>query len=225
MSEDFEVILHTKSYLPDPEYKAQSHLGDYHNAYQEFLKNPEGFWDRMAREIEWMKPWDKVLEWDYPYARWFSGGTLNITTSCLDRHIKAGRRNKLALIWRGEDGEERVYTYRQLHRDVMRFANALKRLGVQKGDRICFYMPLVPEHIIALLACARIGAVHSIVYAGFGAEALHARIRDAEAKVVITADVGKRRGKIISLRSIVDDAIRNTPSVRRSSSSVGRNVR
>ncbi|HOW03727.1 acetyl-coenzyme A synthetase N-terminal domain-containing protein, partial [Methanospirillum hungatei] len=130
MSEDFEVILHTKSYLPDPEYKAQSHLGDYHNAYQEFLKNPEGFWDRMAREIEWMKPWDKVLEWDYPYARWFSGGTLNITTSCLDRHIKAGRRNKLALIWRGEDGEERVYTYRQLHRDVMRFANALKRLGV-----------------------------------------------------------------------------------------------
>ena len=215
MSENFEVVLNPKSYLPDPEYKARSRLGDYKKTYQESLDNPQLFWDRMAREIEWMKPWNKVLEWDFPYARWFCGGTLNITANCLDRHIREGRRNKLALIWRGEDGEERVYTYRQLHRDVMRFANALKRLGVQKGDRICFYMPLVPEHIIALLACARIGAVHSIVYAGFGAEALQARIRDAEAKVIITADVGRRRGKVISLRSIVGDAIRSTPSVEK----------
>jgi len=215
MSEDFNVILDSKAYLPDPEYKARSHLGDYKKVYQQYLNDPELFWDKMAREIEWMKPWTKVLEWNYPYARWFCDGTLNITTSCLDRHIQAGRRNKLALIWRGEDDEERVYTYRQLYRDVMRFANALKKLGVQKGDRICFYMPLVPEHVIALLACARIGAVHSIVYAGYGAEALHARIRDAEAKVVITADVGKRRGKLLSLRSIVGDAVRNAPSVEK----------
>ena len=215
MSENFEVKVDSKSYIPDPAYREQSFLGDYKAVYKEFIQDPDEFWSRMAKEIEWIKPWTKVLEWNHPYARWFTGGTLNITTSCLDRHVKEGRRNKLALIWRGEDGEERVYTYRQLHRDVMRFANALKKIGVQKGDRICFYMPLVPEHIIALLACARIGAIHSIVYAGFGAEALHSRIRDAEAKVVITADVGKRRGKVISLRSIVDDAVRNAPSVEK----------
>jgi acetyl-CoA synthetase len=213
--EHFAVNVATRTYLPDPEYTKQSHLGDYKTAYQAYQHDPLAFWDRMAREIEWMKPWDRVLDWDFPYARWFCGGTLNITTSCLDRHIKAGRRNKLALIWRGEDGEERVYTYRQLHRDVMRCANALKKLGVTKGDRICFYMPLVPEHIIALLACARIGAVHSIVYAGFGAEALHTRIMDAHAKIVITADIGRRRGKIIPLRSIVDDAVRNAPCVEK----------
>ncbi|NLV26310.1 MAG: acetate--CoA ligase [Methanomicrobiales archaeon] len=215
MGDNFEVNVHSKTYIPDPGYKERSYLGDYYNAYQQFLDDPDRFWGRMAEEIEWIKPWDQVLEWDYPYARWFRGGKINITSNCLDRHIREGRRNKVALIWRGEDGEERVFTYRQLHREVMRFANALIKIGIKKGDCICFYMPLVPEHIIALLACARIGAVHSIVYAGFGAEALHSRIRDAEAKVVITADVGKRRGKVISLRSIVDDAVRNASSVEK----------
>ena len=215
MAENFEVKFDGKTYLPDPVYKNLSHMGDYKKAYQEFVDDPEQFWDKKARELVWMRPWDKVLEWDYPNARWFAGGKLNITENCLDRHVKEGRRNKLALIWRGEDGSERVYTYRQLYRDVMRFANALKKIGVKKGDRICFYMPLVPEHIVALLACARIGAIHSVVYAGFGAEALRVRIKDADAKVVITADVGMRRGKLLSLRSIVDDAIRNTNCVEK----------
>jgi acetyl-CoA synthetase len=215
MAEDFEVKLDKKSYIPDPLYLENSALGDYKQAYQKFLENPEAFWDEKARELDWMKPWDTVLKWNYPYAQWFVGGHLNITSNCLDRHVKNGRRNKLALIWKGETGKEDVYTYRQLLRAVMRFANALKKMGVSKGDRICLYMPLVPEQVIAMLACARIGAVHSIVYAGFGAEALHSRIRDAEAKIVITADVGYRRGKALALKSIVDDAVKNSPSVEK----------
>jgi acetyl-CoA synthetase len=215
MAENFEVKLEKKSYLPDPSYLMNSALGDYQKAYDDFLSDPDGFWDAKARELDWIRPWENVREWKYPNATWFTGAKLNITANCLDRHVKNGRRNKLAIIWRGEDGEEVVLTYRQLLRDVMRFANALKKIGVKKGDRICFYMPLVPEQVVAILACARIGAVHSIVYAGFGAEALHSRIRDAEAKVVITADIGKRRGKTIPLRSIVGDAVRNSPSVEK----------
>ncbi len=215
MAEDFEVKLDGKKYLPDPSYKASSHLGDYNEAYARFIENPETFWEEMARELQWMKPWNAVREWNHPYGQWFTGATLNITANCLDWHVQNGRRNKLALIWRGEDGSEVLMTYRQLYRAVMRFANALKKIGVQKGDRICFYMPFVPEHVVAILACARIGAVHSIVYAGFGSEALNARIRDANAKVVITADVGRRRGKTVPLKSIVDDAVRNAPSVER----------
>ncbi len=215
MPEDFEVKLSSRVYHPDPSYQKNSALGDYQKAYAAYLSDPEGFWDRQARELEWIAPWDRVREWNHPYCRWFCGAKLNITMNCLDRHVLGGRRNKLAIIWRGEDGREEVLTYRQLFRGVMRFANALKKLGVQKGDRVCFYMPFVPEHVIAILACARIGAVHSIVYAGFGAEALHSRIRDAEAKIVITADVGYRRGKTIPLKSIVDDAVRNAPSVEK----------
>lgn len=215
MAEDFDVKLDKKSYIPDPSYGENSALGSYTQAYQRFLNDPDGFWEEKARELEWMRPWDTVLKWNYPYAQWFVGGHLNITANCLDRHVKNGRRNKLALIWKGENGREEVFTYRQLLRSVMKFANALKKLGVQKGDRVCLYMPLVPEHVIAMLACARIGAVHSIVYAGFGAEALHSRIRDAEAKIVITADVGYRRGKTVPLKSIVDDAVKNSPSVER----------
>ncbi|HWQ64809.1 MAG TPA: acetate--CoA ligase [Methanospirillum sp.] len=215
MAEDFEVKLEKKAYIPDPNYQANSALGDYKAAYSKFRSDPDGFWDEKARELKWMRPWTTVREWDHPYARWFTGATLNITENCLDRHVNNGRRNKLAIIWRGEDGKEEVLSYRQLYRSVMKFANALKSLGVQKGDRVCFYMPFVPEHVVAILACARIGAVHSIVYAGFGAEALHSRIRDANAKIVITADVGKRRGKTVPLKSIVDDAVRNAPSVEK----------
>jgi acetyl-CoA synthetase len=215
MAENFGVKLDKKSYIPDPSYQEGSALGDYKQAYADFLADPDKFWDEKARELDWITLWDTVLKWNHPYAEWFVGGKLNITSNCLDRHVKNGRRNKLALIWRGETGKEEVYTYRQLLRAVMRFSNALKRLGVGKGDRVCLYMPLVPEQVIAMLACARIGAIHSIVYAGFGTEALHSRIRDAQAKVVITADVGYRRGKTLSLRSIVDDAVRNSPSVEK----------
>lgn len=215
MAENFDVKLDKKTYIPDPSYKEKSALGDYKKAYDAFMADPEKFWADKANELEWIKPWDKVKEWNWPKARWFSGGRLNLSANCLDRHVNTSRRNKLAIIWKGEDGEEEVYTYRQLYRAVMKFANALKKLGVSKGDRVCLYMPLVPEQVIAMLACARIGAVHSIVYAGFGSEALNTRIRDAEAKLVITADVGIRRGKTIPLRSIVDEAVKNAPSVEK----------
>ena len=213
MAEDFNVKLTEKYYTPDPSYPAASWLGDYEKAYQEFIGNPEAFWDRIARELHWFSPYIKVREWHYPHARWFIGGKTNITYNCLDRHVQNARRNKVALIWKGEDETERIYTYRQLLREVMRVANGLKNLGVSKGDRVCIYMPMVPEQIISMLACARIGAVHSVVFGGFGAAALNGRITGAEAKVVITADVTFRRGKSIPLKHIIEEAIINAPSV------------
>jgi len=215
MSENFDVKLEKKCYVPDPACKEAARIPDYDRAYQDFLDDPDGFWDRIARELEWFEPWKQVKEWNHPYAKWFTDAKVNITHNCLDRHIFDGHRNRVAIIWRGEGGEERIVTYRQLYKEVMRFANALKDLGVGQGDRVCIYMPLVPEQIVAMLACARIGAVHSVVYGGFGANALNTRIRDAEAKIVITADIGMRRGKTIPLKGIVDEAVVNAPSVER----------
>lgn len=215
MTEDFNVRLveDVKSYTPDPQYRKNAWMGDYQKAYKDFLADKDGFWAKMASELEWIRPWTAVKEWDYPYAKWFINAQLNISANCLDRHVKTHRRNKAALIWRGEKGAERIFTYQQLLSKVMRFANALKKIGVKKGDRVCIYMPLVPEQVIAMLACARIGAVHSVVFGGFGSAALKMRIQDASAKVVITADVGMRRGKTIQLKSIVDEAIIDTSSV------------
>ncbi len=213
MAEDFDVKFSDKNYLPDPSYRQNSWLGDYAQAYDEFKKDPDSFWDKIARELHWFTPYTQVKEWKYPYARWFLNGKTNITYNCLDRHVLNARRNKVALIWRGEDDSERIYTYRQLFREVMRVANGLKKLGVTKGDRVCIYMPMVPEQIISMLACARIGAVHSVVFGGFGAAALNSRITGAEAKVVITADVTFRRGKSIPLKHIIEEAIINAPSV------------
>ena len=215
MAETFDVKLETTTYTPDPSYQEKSWIGSWETAYQRFLDDPDAFWADIAGELEWFRPWEKVKEWNYPHARWFTEAKLNITHNCLDRHVQGNRRNKVALIWQGEEGQERVLTYRQLHQQVMRFANALKKMGVGKGDTVCLYMPMVPEHIVAILACARIGAIHSIVYGGFGAAALNARIRDAKAKIVITADVGYRRGKQITLKNIVDEAVVNAPSVER----------
>jgi len=216
MPETFDVKLEKKTYRPDPTYLEGSSMGDWETAYGRFMDDPEGFWAGIAGELEWFRKWDRVKEWKHPYARWFTGAKLNITHNCLDRHAAGDRRNKVALIWRGEEeGTERMYTYRQLHRMVMRFANALKKMGIKKGDTVCIYMPLVPEQIVAILACARIGAVHSIVYGGFGAAALHTRIRDAKAKIVITADVGYRRGKRVPLKTIVDEAVINASSVEK----------
>ncbi|MDI6866954.1 acetate--CoA ligase [Methanoculleus sp.] len=215
MADSFAVKLEEKKYYPDPQLKAGAWVPDYTQAYQEFLRDPEGFWDGIARDLSWFEPWDRVLEWKYPYARWFVNGKLNITYNCLDRHVAGGLKDKPAIIWHGESGENRVLTYEDLYREVMRFANGLLSLGIRKGDRVCIYMPLVPEQMIAMLACARIGAVHSVVFGGFGPEALSMRINDAEAKVLITADVGYRRGKTVPLREIALEAIARTPSIER----------
>ncbi|WP_319508847.1 acetate--CoA ligase [uncultured Methanolobus sp.] len=215
MSENFDVKLDSKSYLPDPSAKEKSWIQDYETAYNEFLKDPGKHWENVAEELEWFEKWDKVREWDHPHAKWFTGAKLNITHNCLDRHVLNGKRNKVAIIWVGDDDEEQVITYRQLYREVMRFANSLKSLGVEKGDRVCIYMPLVPEQIIAMLACARIGAVHSVVFGGFGANALHSRIKDAQAKIVITADATLRRGKRIDLKTLVDEAVVNASCVEK----------
>ena len=215
MTGTFAVKLEEKRYLPDPRFKATAWTPDYTRAYQEFMRDPDAFWDRIAHELVWFGPWDRVREWNHPYAKWFVNGKMNITYNCLDRHVTSERKDKPALVWRGEGGEERRLTYDGLYREVMRFANGLKSLGVGKGDRVCIYMPLVPEQVVAMLACARIGAVHSVVFGGFGAGALAMRINDAEAKVLITADVGYRRGKAVPLREIAKEALTHTPCVEK----------
>ena len=172
------------------------------------------FWEAQARSLEWMAPWQSVLEWTPPHARWFSGGRLNVAANCLDRHLTGSRRNKAAIIWEGEPGDRRVYTYWGLAREVGRAANALKRLGVRKGDRVAIYLPMVPEAAIAMLACARLGAVHSVVFGGFSAESLRDRIIDATATVLITADGGYRRGQVLPLKRIADEALADCPSIR-----------
>ncbi len=176
-------------------------------------KAPEKFWEDAARELSWDKPWRRVLEWKVPHARWFSGGKLNVAANCLDRHLDGPRRHKAAIIWEGEPGETRTLTYLQLHREVCLFASALKDLGVAKGDRVAIYLPMVPEAAIAMLACARIGAVHGVVFGGFSAESLRDRINDAGAKVVITADGGWRKGAVVRLKDAVDEAVKSAPSV------------
>lgn len=216
MTEITKPKLRGKTYLPDKSYRENSNLGDYETAYKRFTDDPDKFWSDIAHELIWMNHWKKVCEWNHPYAKWFTNAKLNITYNCLDRHVLNGRKNKVALIWRGEhELSERVYTYRQLLSLVMRFANALKSLGVEKGDVVCLYMPFIPEHVVAILACARIGAVHNIVYGGFGSDALKSRICDSRAKIVITSDINYRRGKTIMLKSIVDKAIKDVSCVEK----------
>src|SRR5207249_3500717 len=177
--------------------------------------DPEGFWARFAEsELHWFKKWDNVLKWEAPHAEWFVGGKINISYNCLDRHLPTWRRNKAALIWEGEPGDTRTLTYQQLHAEVCRFANVLKSLGVEKGDRVALYLPLIPELAISMLACARIGATHSVVFGGFSSTALIDRINDAQCKVVVTADGGWRRGNEVKLKAAVDEALKETPSVK-----------
>ena len=192
---------------PPPHVSGQAALQDYDAVYARSLADPEGFWAEAAAGLHWFRPWDTVFQWDYPNFRWFLGGQTNICYNALDRHLTTERRNKAALIWLGEDGAERVYTYGRLAQQVNRCANGLKSLGVGKGDRVVIYMPLTPEGAIAMLACARIGAIHSVVYAGFSVGSLRDRIHDAAAKVLITGDVGYRRGSRVDLKSIADEAV------------------
>jgi len=214
---DIESILREgRKFAASAEFSRAAHvksMAEYEALYRRAEQDPEGFWAECAKELSWFKPFDKVLEWNFPFAKWFLNGQLNAAYNCLDRHLTTARRNKAALIWEGEPGDVRVLTYQMLASEVGRAANALKSLGVKAGDRVAIYMPLVPEAMIAMLACARIGAIHSVIFGGFSAEALVDRINDAEAKVCITADAGWRRGQQIPLKPNVDEALKRCPSV------------
>jgi acetyl-CoA synthetase len=181
--------------------------------YREAKRNPVAFWEKQARTLRWLRPWRKGLEWKLPYAKWFIGGKLNVSDNCLDRHVEGARRNKAAFIWEGEPGDTRVLTYWDLHREVNRFASALRKHGVKKGDAVTIYMPMIPELPIAMLACARIGAPHSVVFGGFSPESLRDRINDCKSRVVITADGGHRRGGLVALKKNTDDAVKECPFV------------
>ena len=183
-------------------------------ASKEALAEPEKFWAGQARNLVWSKEWDHVLDWQPPFARWFAGGQLNASVNCLDRHVKTETKNKAAIIWEGEDGETRTLSYFQLYRQVNKFSNVLKKLGIGKGDRVTIYMPMVPELPIAMLACARIGAIHSVVFSGFSAQALVDRVNDAQSKIIISADGGIRKGKLVELKKVVDESLLSVSSVK-----------
>ncbi|UCE85510.1 MAG: acetate--CoA ligase [Deltaproteobacteria bacterium] len=217
---DIESLLkETRVFKPAPEFARSAYWNRKRVEEMRRLgeRNPERFWARMAKEhVSWFTPWHTILKWKPPFAKWFVGGKTNVSYNCLDRHLTgehAWRRNKAAIVWEGEPGDSRVLTYADLHREVSKFANVLKKLGIRKGDRVAIYMPMVPELAIAMLACTRIGAPHSIVFAGFSAESLRDRINDAGARAVITADGGFRRGGVIKLKQAVDEAVENAPSV------------
>jgi acetyl-CoA synthetase len=207
-----------RSFNPPTAFAAKAHIksmADLEALRAEAAADPEKFWARYAEsELHWFQKWDTVLKWEAPHAEWFAGGKINISFNCLDRHLGTWRRNKAALIWEGEPGETRTLTYQQLHTEVCRFSNVLKNLGVEKGDRVALYMPLIPELAISMLACARIGATHSVVFGGFSSAALIDRINDAKCKAVVTADGGWRRGNEVKLKAAVDEAMKETPSVQ-----------
>jgi len=214
----FDSILNEERIFPCPkEFAKGAHiksLVQYQKLYTESIRSPEKFWGEQAKnELVWFKPWKKVLQWKEPFAKWFVGGQINVSYNCLDRHLGTPTANKAALIWEGEPaapgkpGEERTLTYKQLHREVCLFANVLKRNGVKKGDRVLIYLPMVPEAAISMLACARIGAVHSVVFGGFSAQSVADRIYDSQAKVVVTADGGFRRGTVVPLKHNVDEGL------------------
>jgi acetyl-CoA synthetase len=208
-----EALLLEKRQFPPPKaFREQANVRDpsvYRKADRDFQK----FWAGFARELSWYKTWKRVLDWKPPYAKWFVGGKLNASFNCLDRHVLGPRKNKAALIWEGEPGDQRILTYRELLREVAKFGNVLKSLGVRKGDRVTLYMPMIPELPIAMLACARIGAIHSVVFGGFSAESLKDRINDQGAKVLVTADGGWRRGNVVPLKKISDEALADTPTI------------
>ena len=213
--EQLEALLQeARLFKPSEEFRRQANAGDP-GIYERADRDLEGFWGEESKRLDWIEPWTKVLEWNAPWAKWFVGGKLNVAANCVDRHAASARRNKAAIIWEGEPGDSRVLTYGMLQREVNRFANGLRSLGVQKGDRVAIYMGMVPELAIAMLACAKIGAPHSVVFGGFSAESLRERINDATAKVLITADGGWRRGNVVPLKANADAALKDTPSIEK----------
>src|SRR5947209_1497022 len=207
-----DLLREDRTIAPAADFRARAVVRD-ESIYADAERDPEAFWARFAGELEWSRPWDTVLDWRPTHAKWFVGGTINASVNCLDRHVRGPRRNKAALIWEGEPGDRRTLTYFDLYRQVSAFANVLKSLGVRKGDRVAIYLPLIPELAIAMLACARIGAVHSVVFGGFSAESLRDRINDQKARLLITADGGYRRGQIVPLKQVADEALTDTPSI------------
>jgi acetyl-CoA synthetase len=207
-----DLLGEDRTFPPPPDFRARAVVRD-DSIYAEADRDPEAFWAKLAGELEWSTPWNRVLDWQPPHAQWFVGGKINASVNCLDRHVRGARRNKAALIWEGEPGERRTLTYFDLYRQVSTFANVLKSLGVTKGDRVALYLPLIPELAIAMLACARIGAVHSVVFGGFSAESLRDRINDSACRLLVTADGGYRRGQIVALKKVADEAVAGTPSI------------
>jgi len=211
------VSRESRVFKPSAEFKAQANLGSeaaYKRLYSESVNSPARFWGRQAKDfLTWRKPFSQTLQWKAPHAKWFTGGMLNAAENCLDRHLGTARENKAAIIFEGEPGDIRTLTYKQLHREVCKFANVLESLGLRKGERAAIYMPMVPEAAVAMLACARLGVVHTVIFGGFSSEAIKDRINDCNAKLVITADGGWRRGKIVELKGSVDRALSSSPSV------------
>lgn len=218
--EIIEVLLRERRVFPPPaEFKDSAHIKgaeEYERLYKESIEEPEGFWDRMAGVIDWTKKWDKVVEWDFkkPSVKWFIGGRLNASYNCIDRHLKTWRKNKAAIIWEGDDGAYRTFTYQQLSFEVNRLANVLKRRGVNKGDRVTIYLPMIPELAFSILACARLGAIHSVVFGGFSPSSLKDRIIDSASSFVITSDGGVRGGKSIPMKENCDSALKDCPAVK-----------
>src|SRR4051812_4868089 len=215
---NIDSLLHElRKFEPSDTFREESHINSletYERIYRESIQHPEKFWGSVAEELHWFKKWDKVLEWNHPWAKWFVGGQLNISDNCLDRHVTTERRTKPAIIWESEPGEIRSLTYEELHKQVQKFANVLKSLGIKKGDRIAIYMGMTPELPVAMLACARIGATHSVVFGGFSAQALIDRIHDSQASAVITQDGSFRRGTEVKLFPAVEEALKSCPSVK-----------
>ncbi len=208
------LLEEERVFAPPKKFREQAIIKD-ESVYKKAAKNPEKFWEEIAKELEWYKKWRKVLKWKPPFAEWFVGGKINVSYNCIDRHVKTFRKNKAAIIWEGEPGETQILTYWDLYREVNKFANVLRSLGVKKGDRVTIYLPMIPELPIAMLACARIGAPHSVVFGGFSAESLRDRINDAQAKILITADGGYRRGNIVPLKKNADEALKETRSIEK----------
>ncbi|MGC3991339.1 MAG: acetate--CoA ligase [Chthoniobacteraceae bacterium] len=211
-------LIEKRVFKPSREFSKQARIksrAEYDQLYKESIQKPDKFWAREASELLWRKKWSKVLEWKEPFAKWFVGGQLNISENCLDRHLTGARRNKAAIIFEGEPGDKEVYTFQQLHREVCKFANVLKRNGIKKGQCVIIYMPMIPQAAIAMLACARLGIVHSVVFGGFSAESIKDRIADSKAVAVITADGGYRRGAVVPLKANVDAALKDDQQVKR----------
>ena len=214
-AQDIEALLTEERVFDPPEGFVSQATARDPEVYEEAHRDPEGFWAKFAQELDWFEPWDRVLEWKPPYAKWFVNGKLNVSYNCLDRHIKTARKNKAAIIWEGEPGDTKTLTYFELYREVNKFANVLKSLGVKKGDRVSIYLPMIPELPIAMLACARIGAPHNVVFSAFSPKALQERIDDSKAKILITADGYYRGGRVERLKERADEALKESPSIEK----------